>query len=107
MSRCEFGLPDIAQFADADRHRLAAGKARARMRREILGEFRSSRAVMSSRRHPVPGALFAPGDPLRDIVGEVRLRQFAVIDDVEAALDLSLDDFRDRRLQPPSSAAWS
>ena len=45
-------------------------------------------------------AIFTAGDPRGDIVGKIRLRQFAVIDDVETAGDLALDNFRHCRAQP-------
>ena len=96
----QFGLSDIAQLVDADREGLAGREARARMRGEIGGKF-----PLVTRGHVEPassgtGPFLAPGDPRQYVIGEVRLRQFAVIDDVEAARDLPLDGLFNRRAEP-------
>ena len=37
-------------------------------------------------------SLLASGDPLQDIIGKVRLGELSVIDNIDAAFDLLLDD---------------
>src|SRR5215469_17200814 len=91
----ELGLTDITQLADADRHGLAAGIARARVRLEVLGKF--SLVAGSDAEPPVTaaGPALAPGDARRNVIGEIGLRQLAVIDNVEPAGDLPPDDVSD------------
>src|SRR5205085_12172732 len=96
----QFGLPDITQLADADRERPTARKAGTRMCRKIAGEFPLVARGHAEPPEARPGPLLTPGDPLRHVVGEIRLRQFAIIDDVEPAFDLSLDDLRYPGSQP-------
>ena len=69
----EFGLADIAQLVDADWHRLAAGVARARMRREIFGKFHLVSRGHAEPPEPAARPIFTAGDPRRDVIGKVRL----------------------------------
>src|SRR5215472_19228662 len=88
----ELGLTDITQLADADRHGLTAGIARARVRLEVLEKF--PLVAGCDAEPPVTAArpALAPSDARRNVIGEIGLRQLAVIDDVEPALDLPFDD---------------
>jgi len=70
---CEFGLTHIAQLVDADRHRLAAGVARAWMRGEIFGEFCFVARGHAEPPEPGTGPVFASSDPRRDVVSKVWL----------------------------------
>ena len=90
----EVGLTDIAQLIDADRHGLPAGVASARMRREIFGEFRLVARGHAEPTEPGARPILTAGDPRRDVIGKVGLRQFAVVYDVETARDLTFDDLR-------------
>jgi hypothetical protein len=69
----QLGLPDIAQFVDADWERLAAGEAGARVRREISGKFPLVARNDVELAPPGAGPLLAAGDPLQDVIGEVWL----------------------------------
>jgi hypothetical protein len=97
----QLGLPDIAQFTNADRQGPAAGKTGPWMSGEIAGKLPLVACGHVEAAAPGAGPVLAAGDPRQYVVGKIRLRQFAVIDDVEAAFDLPFDDLCHAGSQTP------
>jgi len=74
---------------------------------EVLGKFPLVAGCDAEPTVTAARPALAPGDARRNVVGEIGLRQLAVIDDVEPALDLPPDDVSDGRRNRTSNAPWS
>ena len=66
------------------------------MRGEVGREFALIACCHAEPAQTHTRSFFASGDPLQDIIGKVGLGELAIIDDIEAASDLLLDDLRYR-----------